>query len=131
MLIDTSVLIAAERGRQDLERLPPSRELAVSVLSVGEYWRAVERAGTAARRDHRLEYYAEIERRFDIVDLDIDAALTYARLWADLERRGSMVPALDLLLAATAIARDWPIATLDVKDFGPIEGLELVELSPD
>lgn len=131
MLVDTSVLIAAERGRRDLRRLPSSRELAVSVVSIGEYWRGVERAKSAALRDRRRRFYAEIEARFDIVDLSLDAALTSARVWADLERRGRRVPSLDLLIAATAIARDWPLATADVKDFRRVEGLELVELPHD
>lgn len=49
-------------------------------------------------------------------------------MWADRERRGSTVPAFDLLIAATALSRGWALATGDVKGFSRVAGLELVTL---
>ena len=39
-----------------------------------------------------------------------------------------MVPPLDRLIAATALARGWPLAPADSKGFRRIDRLELVEL---
>lgn len=38
------------------------------------------------------------------------------------------MPGVDLLIAATALTRGWPLATADFQDFRRIDGLELVEL---
>lgn len=123
------MLVAGERGGSELRPLLPRyRHLAISVISVAEYFKGVERAATAAQRRGRVAFFNRARATAEIVSLDERVALRAAELWADLERRGAMIPALDLLIAATALARGWPLASADIKDFGRIDGLELVEL---
>lgn len=129
VLLDTSILVAEERGGDALE-LIPDREgrSAISAITLAEYWKGLERASGSARRERRRRFYERVIAGFDVVPVDEQIALETARLWADLERRGSMIPAFDLLIAATALARGWALATVDVKDFGRVEGLELITL---
>lgn len=123
------MLVAGERGGSGLRPLLPRyRHLAISVISIAEYFKGVERATTAAQRRRRVVFFDRARATAEIVSLDERVALRAAELWADLERREGMIPALDLLIAATALARDWPLATADVKDFRRVDGLELIEL---
>lgn len=127
VLLDTSILVAEERGGDALEHVP-DREggSAISAITLAEFWKGLERAGGATLRRRREGFYDRVVAGFDVAPVDEGVALEAARLWADLERRGSMVPAFDLLIAATALARGWALATADVRDFSPIAGLELV-----
>lgn len=123
------MLVAGERGGCELRSLLPRySHLAISVISVTEYFKGVEWAATAAQRRGRVAFFDRARATAEIVSLDEDVALRAAELWADLERRGGLIPALDLLIAATALAHGWPLATADVKDFRRIDGLELFEL---
>ncbi len=108
--------------------LPRYRHLAISVVSVAEYFKGVERATTAAQRRRRVAFFDRARATAEIASIDEGVALRAAELSADLERRGGMIPALDLLIAATALTRGWPLATADVKAFRRVDALDLVEL---
>ncbi|HEV2773767.1 MAG TPA: hypothetical protein VGV57_13245 [Thermoleophilaceae bacterium] len=85
----------------------------------------VERAATAARRRGRVAFFDRARATAEIVSLDESTALRAGELWADLERQGALVPALDPLIAATAPG--WPLATADIEGSRRIDGLELVD----
>jgi predicted nucleic acid-binding protein len=129
VLLDTSILVAEERGSDALEQVS-DREggSAISAITLAEFWKGLERARGATHRKRRQRFYDRVVAGFDVAPVDEEIALETARLWADLERRGSMIPAFDLLIAATALSRGWALATADVRDFGRVAGLELVTL---
>jgi tRNA(fMet)-specific endonuclease VapC len=56
-------------------------------------------------------------------------ARLHAEAWADLTRRGRVVPAHDLWIAATALAHGFAVATFDPDDFRRVPGLRV--LSPE
>ncbi|MEW6490098.1 MAG: PIN domain-containing protein [Thermodesulfobacteriota bacterium] len=60
-----------------------------------------------------------------MLPFDLAAARIYARIWANLARRGLTVGAHDLLIAATAISLDDALLTVNRRDFEKIEGLRL------
>ena len=128
LLLDTSVLIEAERGRLRLGNFE-QEEVGVSVIALGEYWRGVERATSASQRSGRERFFDAILKEFTVIDIQLGEALAFARVWADLARAGTMIGSLDLLIAATAIRRGWRLATLDVRDFARVPGLDIVDLS--
>jgi tRNA(fMet)-specific endonuclease VapC len=53
-------------------------------------------------------------------------ALRYAREAAALHRQGSRVPAIDLLIATTALLHDAPVVTRNVKGFSRVPGLRVL-----
>jgi len=129
VLLDTSILVAEERGGDALEQVPDHQgRSAISAITLAEYWKGLERATGSAHRERRRRFYERVVAHFDVASVDEEIALETARLWADLERRGSMIGAFDLLIAATALARGWTLATADVRDFSRVEGLELITL---
>ena len=129
VLLDTSILVAEERGGDALEQVP-EREggSAISAITLAEFWKGLERARGPTHRQRRHHFYERVVASFEVVPVDKHVALETARLWADLEWRGSMVSAFDLLIAATALSRGSALATADVRDFRRVAGLELVAL---
>lgn len=51
----------------------------------------------------------------------------YAEAWTDLAKRGEVVGAHDLWIAATALAHGLGIATRNASDFGRVAGLRVVD----
>jgi len=64
--------------------------------------------------------------QFPILMFDMDIARVHARLAAELAARGTPVGAHDLMIAATALAADYRIATRDIRSFAAIPGLDVV-----
>jgi tRNA(fMet)-specific endonuclease VapC len=125
LLVDTSVLVAAERSERSVRRLVASgTELSVSVVTLMEYQRGVERAVGAQQRRRRESFLAAIQTP-ETLPVDVDVALVGARIWVDLERRGTPIPAFDLLIAATALAGGRALLTADARQFSHVEGLDV------
>lgn len=127
-LIDSSILIAWERGQLDLgTRLSEhaDEEFAISAITASELLHGVHRATTATRRNQREAFVEGLMARLPIFSFDLVAARIHARLGAELAQSGTPVGAHDLVIAATALARGFGIATRDERSFPRIPGLTL------
>ena len=62
---------------------------------------------------------------FSILSFDGKAALHYAEIRADLEKRGEIIGPNDLIIAACAIARGCILITHNVKEFKKVSGLKV------
>lgn len=125
-VIDSSVLIAAERGQLDLGRALEdhrSETFSVSAITASELLHGVHRR---SRQRATTEAFVErLLRHLPVLPFDLVSARVHARLWADLLARGQMVGAHDLLIAATALARDQAVVTRDERSFPRIPGLRV------
>ena len=119
-LLDTSVLIAVEGGRRlNEDRLPA--ESAISVITLAELHAGALVAGdveTRARRMATVQAVSDVE----LIPIDGDAALVWARMRVHLAGAGRRVNVNDLWIAASAVANDLPVVTQDV-DFDAVEGV--------
>jgi len=61
----------------------------------------------------------------EVVEFDGACAHEYGRLRVDLKRRGVGIDNMDLLIAATAVARDATLVTHNTAHFAGIPGLRL------
>ncbi len=61
----------------------------------------------------------------DIVDYDNNAAETYGKIRTDLEKKGKVIGAMDLLIAAQALSRDLSLVTNNQREFSRVVGLSL------
>ncbi len=61
----------------------------------------------------------------EVRDLDEDAALHYAEVRADLKKRGAMIGANDLFIAAHARALGLTLVTNNTAEFERVKGLPL------
>ncbi len=128
-LIDSSVLIAVERGALDLTSLPISLrddEVAIAAITASELLHGVHRADGEARRSRREAFVEALLQRLPVLPFDLLVARTHARLWAGLLNRGVPVGAHDLLIAATALSSGMKVATRDERSFPRIPGLALL-----
>jgi predicted nucleic acid-binding protein len=77
-------------------------------------------------RQARAERFVEdVLARLPIVPFDLPAARAHARLGSELRAKGAQVGAHDLIIAATAVAIDFAVATRDLRSFPRITGLTL------
>ena len=118
-VLDTSVFIATESGRQLDEALIPD-EVATTVVTLAELHVGVLAATTSDIRAQRL---ATLESVADMETLPVDdeAARMWARLRIYLAETGCRVRINDLWIAAIAASRTLPVITQD-GDFAALDG---------
>jgi hypothetical protein len=118
-VLDTSVFIATESGRQLDEALIPD-EVATTVITLAELHVGVLAATTSDIRAQRL---ATLESVADMETLPVDdeAARMWARLRIYLAETGRRVRINDLWIAAIAASRTLPVITQD-EDFAALDG---------
>ena len=128
-LIDSSILVAAERtraGAQSLLVAHADEEIAIAAVTASELLHGVHRAVTPGQRARREAFVEAIFSAVPVVPFDLLVARVHARLWADLAAKGSPVGAHDLQIGATALALGFEVATLDLRSFPQIAGLQVV-----
>ena len=129
-LLDTNVISETIRRRQDklvigwLEQVP-AEALFLSVLTLGEIRKGVERLTDKKRREKlRLWLEHELPAWFEgrVLPIDLAVADRWGRLLAE---TGRPVPTIDSLLAATALHYELRLVTRNAKDFA-YPGLEVI-----
>ena len=121
-LIDTSVVI-------DLERIDPldlPAELAVSAVTLAELAAGPHATADPVERARRQDRLQRAEATFDPMPLDTTVARAYGRVYAAVAGAGRKARgrrALDLLIAATALAAGLPVYTRNPEDFGELGDL--------
>lgn len=121
-LLDTSVII-------DLERVEPDAlpsELAISAVTLAELAAGPHAAEGATERASRQERLQRAEATFDAIPFDAAAARAYGRVYAEVTAAGRKARgrrAVDLLIAATALAADLPLYTRNAADFDGLDTL--------
>lgn len=124
-LLDTSVFIAGVDGELDLASLPG--EATISAVTLCELHHGVLVA-SEAERPSRLRGLDIARGNFDAIPVDDRIAPQYGELMATARRAGKgRPPVADTLIAATAMAYDLPLLTLD-KDFKAFQGVEVALL---
>jgi predicted nucleic acid-binding protein len=124
-LLDTNVVSEPTKPQPNAQvlnwhRAQPAEVMFISVLTLGELRRGVLMLGEGARRRTLLRWLEnEIEPFFEGRILNVDD--TIIRSWADLQnrcrRQGCLLPVMDSLLAATALAHGLTVATRNTVDF--------------
>ena len=124
MLLDTSVLIAAERGRLDLDEVVVrvAGRVVISAVTASELFLGVQRRppGLAQARGDRD--VTAILTVLPVIPVDLDVARVHAALRAELGDRGLALGAHDMLMGATALAHDFALAALG-RAFDRVPGL--------
>jgi tRNA(fMet)-specific endonuclease VapC len=140
-VVDTTVFIDLERsgsgqghartagliGQRLTECLGPDEEAAIAAITASELLHGIHRASTKHRAT-REAFVESILAVIPVLDFDLLAARAHARLWAGLAKSGSDVGPHDRIVAATAISLGWKVATANVRHFGRIAGLSVVEV---
>lgn len=130
-LVDTNVLSELRRRQADARvvawaQARPRQSLFLSVLSLGEIRKGIEGSADAAFRQILADWLeVELPNYFVGRLLGIDAGI--ADRWGRLQAgAGRTLPAIDGLLAATALHHDLTLVTRNIKDFAGLN-LRLVD----
>lgn len=122
-LLDTNILIAAMKGRaevqQQLDALPLSA-MRLSAIVLGELEFGAEKSKHGERNRARL---ATLVERLPLVGVDHDTTRHYARVRAGLERQGTPIGANDTWIAAQALAIEATLVTDNEREFSRVSGL--------
>ena len=132
LILDTSVLISAERKKLAWDELMRSLEresFFIASITLSELWHGCHRATSAFLRN-RLKFVKQVESLIPVLEFGAEEALVHARIWADLEKIGQKIGDHDLIIAATALTHDYAVATLNESEFKRIPKLRLTSVKP-
>lgn len=97
-------------------------DVCMSVITKAELLYGVQ---VSPRRAHDAAALAAFLPYAEAVDFSDDAALHYAEIRADLKKRGALIGANDLLIAAHARALDLTLVTNNTAEFQRVADLKL------
>ena len=130
LVIDSSQIIDAERRGADLRavidapgELPFLASITVSEIAVGALL-----ADTEQRRTQRMQLLTDLLAAIPVLPFGTTEARTHAELRVNLRLRGTPIGAMDLLIAATALANGHGVLTRNASEFRQVPGLRVVVL---
>jgi hypothetical protein len=124
-LADTGVVI-------DLEKIDPGElpvEVAISAVTLAELAAGPHVSTDSEERARRQDRLQRTEATFEVLPFDAAAARAYGRIYGTVLAAGRKARgrrALDLLIAATALAAELPLYTRNPDDFDGLN--DLVEI---
>ncbi len=133
LILDSSVIIAAERKRQTIEQLLMSVgqpfgeiEVAISAVTLAELVHGVARANTAEIRAARRGFIDELKKHVPVHPITDSTAEIAGQISGEESAKGITLPADDLLIGASAIEQGYALATLNTRHFQKVPGLKIV-----
>ena len=131
VIVDTSLLVAAERGAVRFEAFLSTlgtEPVAIAAITASELLHGCHRAADAGTRARRSAFVDALLDIIPVLPFGLAEARRHAELWADLLREGSMIGPHDLLIGATALAQGHAVVTLNTPEFTRIKGLRLISI---
>jgi len=120
LILDTTVLVAAERSRKHLDGMVADEDdIVIAAITAAELLVGVQLADDA-HRDVRAAFVDEVLDAIPTVDYDLDIARAHAELLAHVRRTGRPRGAHDLIIAATAKATTRIVVSADATAFGDL-----------
>jgi len=124
-LLDTNViseLVAKQPAAQVIRWVDSidDTQAYLSVITIGEIKKGIEKLADSARQERLRGWLVHnLIARFDqrILTIDVNVMLIWGNLVATLESKGRKLPAMDSLIAATALHSQLTLATRSEADF--------------
>ncbi|MEX1257760.1 MAG: PIN domain-containing protein [Gemmatimonadota bacterium] len=133
LLIDTSALIALERMERDWDPLVEAlgeEPAALPAIVYAELLSGVLLAETPERAAMRRGKVEALASRLPIAEFGAGAARRWSEIFAQLHRRGALIPSNDLTVAATALDLEFGVLVgpEGEKHFTRVPGLRVTVL---
>lgn len=125
-MLDTNICIYILKRKPEqvllhLQEHDPSG-ICISSVTYAELMHGVEKS--KAIEKNRLAL-AVLLANIDILDFDTSAAESYGKIRASLEKAGTPIEPLDMMIAGHAMALDSTVVTNNIKEFARVDGLKL------
>ena len=126
-VLDTNTVILLSK-LEDARQLPS--EAIITAVTLAELSVGPLVARTDRERAARQAHVQQAEADFDSIPFDAAAARAFGRVAADIRAAGRkpLARAYDALIAATAIANDLPLHTVNPSDYEGITSLRVVAI---
>lgn len=125
-MLDTNICIYAIKNKPEsvIRRLKQNEpyEICISSVTYAELMHGVEKSQFPEKNRLALLLFLA---PFEIMDFGSSAAECYGRIRSFLERKGTPIGPMDMLIAAHAMAEQLTVVTNNVREFERIEGLKL------
>ena len=130
LIVDTGVLVASERARTQLAGvITEDDDLVVAAVTVAELRTGIEIA-TGRHRAARSEFLVKVLETLPVEPYELATAEAHGRLLAHVHRSGTKPGANDLFIAATAVATNRTVLTMDRNaHFDDLPGVDCIVLS--
>ncbi|MCI6629211.1 MAG: type II toxin-antitoxin system VapC family toxin [Lachnospiraceae bacterium] len=125
-MLDTNICIYSIKHKPEsvfrrLQEHDPS-EICISSVTYAELVHGVEKSQAVEK--NRLALVLLLAN-IEILDFDALAAEAYGKIRADLEKGGTPIGPLDMMIAGHAKSLDYCIVTNNTKEFSRVRGLKL------
>lgn len=125
-MLDTNICIYVIKHKpetvfQKLQKTNPE-DVCISSVTYAELVHGVEKS--AAVEKNRLAL-SMLLANMEILDFDVDAADCYGKIRAVLEKKGTPIGPLDMMIAAHAQSLGYTVVTNNVKEFSRVSALRI------
>ena len=125
-MLDTNICIYVIKHKpetvfQKLQNINPE-DVCISSVTYAELVHGVEKS--AAVEKNRLAL-SMLLANLEILDFDVDAADCYGKIRAALEKKGTPIGPLDMMIAAHAQSLGYTVVTNNVKEFSRVSALQI------
>ena len=125
-LLDTNTCIyflnrASEGIAKRFKELSPA-QIKLPSITVAELYYGAEKSKFKAKNRERVKRFVST---FEIVAFDETACVAYAEIRHSVEKSGTPVGPMDLLIAAIGLAYNFTVVTNNVKEFKRVKGLKI------
>ena len=127
LLIDTDVLVLADRGKLALDfgRFQDEGMAFISAITASELLVGVHRAQDPGIRARRTAFVESLLAVLPVLPIDLETARVHAQLLAQLPTHET-IGAHDALIGATALRHGYAVLTRNVKDFHKLAGVRVL-----
>jgi len=128
LMVDTNVFINFEKSGKpiDFSSWDSAQKVYISVVIASELLMGVHRANTEERRQRRSAFVEAVISGVGVLEFTVAIARVHAEIYADLAKKGQMIGAHDLIIAATARCHNLAVLTDNVQEFSRVPGLRVV-----
>jgi len=135
LILDSSVMIAAERRGETVEQLierilraTGDQDAALSAVGLTELVHGIYRAPTSEIRVRREAFLNELLADLTVYPHTRETALLAGKLDGEQQSRGVVIPFADLLIGATALILSYSVLTVNLRHFERIPGLLVMKV---
>lgn len=124
-LLDTNICIYLIKRHPNLEEkfktLLPG-DIGISSVTLAELYYGVEKSQYIERNRHALEKFI---LPLEVLDFDEGASLQYGKIRALLEKNGTPIGSMDLMIAAHALSLNITLITNNEREFSRVPNLKV------
>jgi tRNA(fMet)-specific endonuclease VapC len=131
-MLDTDICTYIIKHRPELVarrfRKIPREELCISAITYAELMNGAKKS---VQTESNIAKLTELAQELRVLPFDVDAATVYGDVRSQLELRGQVIGANDLLIAAHGLQRGLILVTNNEKEFRRVDGLRLENWADD